>query len=81
MRLEPVPFSSLAGFAADDLAAAFAVFRKSAAHHLAQGEILRAARPVDQLLRQIFATALAHTALDQKAARGFFEHYFLLYFY
>lgn len=73
----PVAFADLPGFADDDLAAAFAVFRTSCTALLGGIEPLRAAQPAPAALTPVCHAALALPApLDRDRARAFFEAQF-----
>ena len=69
--LEPLAFSDLDGWAADDHAKAFAAFRASCA------PLVRSRapeeRPLAAALTQVCLRALALTAVDEAKARAFFE--------
>jgi membrane-bound lytic murein transglycosylase A len=76
-RLEPVPFSALAGWAEDDHAAAFSVFRRSCEAIVADAPALRPADPAGNDLRAVCTAALAlGGSPDRHAARRFFETHF-----
>jgi membrane-bound lytic murein transglycosylase A len=71
-NLAPVAFEALEGFDGDDLDAAFATFRRSAAHLLKSASEQRPARPPSRGL-----VAAARAALDgPDDARGFFRGWF-----
>ncbi|HEY8383928.1 MAG TPA: MltA domain-containing protein [Microvirga sp.] len=70
-RLEPVAFADLAGWAADDHAAAFQTFRRHC-EHLAT-PALRPAQAPDSALLAVCWAALDHGALSRTEARRFFE--------
>lgn len=73
-RFEPVAFDEVAGFAADDLAAAFAVFRRACASRRAAPSSPGLAPPPG--LGRVCARALALKAAQQAAAEAFFRDHF-----
>jgi membrane-bound lytic murein transglycosylase A len=74
-RLEPVPFTALAGWSEDDHRAAFTVFRRSCEASGDQPPV-RPASPGKPQLRAVCAAALAMAPPDKAAARRFFETHF-----
>ncbi|PNG25849.1 murein transglycosylase A [Methylocella silvestris] len=77
LRLERLAFADLQGFADDDHAAAFAVFRQTAAAIVAGRAPLRQAAPPAPALISICRRALDEpSGLDVRAARRFFESCF-----
>ncbi|HEX2509106.1 MAG TPA: MltA domain-containing protein [Microvirga sp.] len=75
-RLEPLAFSDLAGWAADDHAAAFRVFRRSCERIVAEDRTLRPALAPDESLVRVCREALALGGPTQGTARTFFESRF-----
>jgi len=77
-QLEPVKWSDLDGWAADDHAAAFTTFRTSCNPLLRQKRTPADPRPVYAALREVCKRAAAAGALgsDQAKARAFFEENF-----
>ncbi len=76
IRLEPRPFSSLAGFADDDALAAFRCFTVSA-HAIAEGRAEgRTARAPSVALACAARAALAATVEEPAEARAFFQRWF-----
>ena len=75
-RLEPLAFSDLAGWSADDHAAAFRAFRRSCERILAEDPALRPALAPDASLVQVCGEALAVGGPTKGAARAFFERHF-----
>jgi membrane-bound lytic murein transglycosylase A len=76
-RLEPVPFSDLAGWGQDDHAAAFPVFRRSCEAILADSPALRPATNAGADLRHVCGRAMALVENPVRAeARRFFETHF-----
>ena len=69
-------FAALAGWAADDHAAAFAAFLATCPGIVEDREALRGARPGPVALRDICRLALAAGRLDPQEARRFFETQF-----
>jgi membrane-bound lytic murein transglycosylase A len=76
-QLEPVKWTDLDGWAADDQAAAFAAFRSSCAPFLAKKRATDA-RPIYGALREVCkrAAAAGPLAADKDKARAFFEDNF-----
>lgn len=72
-KLTPLAFSEIPGWARDDHAAAFAVFKKSCAMIDAAAPALRTGAPAGAALAAVCARAFALDAPDDKAAQGFFE--------
>ena len=75
VRLEPLAFTDLAGWAEDDHAAAFKTFRRTCATVSAGEPGLRPAQTPDPGLQRVCATALA-LAADRRTAKNFFEDHF-----
>ncbi len=76
LKLEPVAFSRLTGWAKDDHRAAFVAFRRSCRFVVKQS----GGTSTQKRLRQICQKALARKSdLSQKAARAFFERHFSVY--
>lgn len=75
-RLEPRAFSDLAGWAADDHAAAFNAFRRSCERSLTGDPALRPALAAEASLVRICREALAAGGPTKAAARAFFESHF-----
>jgi membrane-bound lytic murein transglycosylase A len=78
-RFEPVAWTALPGWAADNHAAAFDAFLASCAHMVARKRRDRGgapARAVDAPLRKICAEAVAHGPAHAREARVFFERRF-----
>jgi membrane-bound lytic murein transglycosylase A len=77
-QLEPVEWSDLDGWAADDHAVAFGAFRSSCNPFLSRRAV-RDGRPIYQALREICRRAAADDALanDKNKARDFFEKNFV----
>jgi membrane-bound lytic murein transglycosylase A len=75
-RLEPLAFSDLAGWAADDHAAAFRAFRRSCEHNVAEVPALRPALAPDGSLARVCREALAFRGPTNSSARAFFESRF-----
>ena len=75
-RFEPVAFSSLDGWAADDHAAAYATFQTSCRALVASAKSSRDTRPVYPALVEICRKARAAGALAAEPARKFFEENF-----
>jgi membrane-bound lytic murein transglycosylase A len=75
-QFEPLAFSALDGWAADDHAAAFVAFRKSCRAIVDGVKGRRAARPMYRALAKVCRKALAIKQPDAAAARAFFEHNF-----
>jgi membrane-bound lytic murein transglycosylase A len=73
---EPATFAGLAGFAEDDHADAFRVFRRSCAAIVAHRPSLRAAEPPSAAFLSVCRRALDMGELDGLAARRFFETHF-----
>ncbi|HEX2727895.1 MAG TPA: lytic murein transglycosylase, partial [Beijerinckiaceae bacterium] len=72
-RLEPVPFTALAGWSEDDHGAAFSVFRRSCKTIVDDEPALRPASAAKPDLRAVCRAALAEAVPDGPAARRFFE--------
>ena len=75
-QIEPLKFSELNGWIADDQAAAFGSFLKSCKAIRAGSQPTRAARPVSAALYDICGRAMALTksgSIDVRATRAFFE--------
>lgn len=72
----PLRFADLAGFAADDHAAAFAVFRRSCAAIVEGRKPLRAALAPSPALVAVCRGAIALDAPGREEARAFFEAHF-----
>lgn len=70
--LRPLAFEALPGWAADDHAAAFAAFCRSARHHSGAAPALRQGLPPDPTLIAVFEKALTWTG----SPRAFFEFCF-----
>ncbi len=75
-KLEPATFAGLVGFAEDDHAEAFRVFRRSSAAIVAHRPSLRAAEPPSAALLAVCRHALELGEPDGPAARRFFETHF-----
>ena len=75
-RFEPVTWSALEGWAADDHAAAFATFTASCRALIGSAKLARDTRPVHAALLEICRKARANVAHDDAAARRFFEEHF-----
>ncbi len=76
-RLTAVPFARLAGWEADDHAAAFAAFRRSAVHAAALAPKTRPVGPDGDALARVAVAALElPDAVDAAIARTFFETWF-----
>src|SRR3954471_8671487 len=75
-RLEPVSWSAIDGWAADDHAAAFATFSASCRALVGSAKSTRDARPVYAALLEICRKARAGGAQNDDAARKFFEENF-----
>jgi membrane-bound lytic murein transglycosylase A len=75
VRLEPLAFTDLAGWAEDDHAAAFKTFRRTCATVSAGEPGLRPAQTPDPGLQRVCAAALA-LAADRRTAKNFFEDHF-----
>jgi membrane-bound lytic murein transglycosylase A len=75
IQLEPLDWSEIEGWDADDHAAAFATFRTSCARLLRRNELPRDARPVHVGLWHVCKGAVQAGALadDKSKARAFFE--------
>jgi membrane-bound lytic murein transglycosylase A len=73
LRHAPSSFSDLAGFAEDDHAEAFRVFRRSSAAILGARSALRAGAPPSPALVSACRSARDLGALDAREARHFFE--------
>jgi membrane-bound lytic murein transglycosylase A len=72
-RLAPVSFAELKGWAADDHASAFAVFRRSCAAIVADAQAARSAQPPSEDLR---ATCRIAVDIAPSSAKSFFEQHF-----
>ncbi|SEC15472.1 membrane-bound lytic murein transglycosylase A [Rhizobiales bacterium GAS191] len=72
-RLQPLGFETLPGWGADDLLAAFRVFRTGAAHLLERGAELRPAGAPNAPLLATCRAALATEPRSTQEARAFFE--------
>ena len=77
VRLAPVHFSQVAGFAAAELLPAFHVFQSTARAFATHAPELRPALPVDADLRAVFQASLAIETVDEAVARRFFQSYFV----
>lgn len=75
-NLEPLAFADLAGWAADDHAAAFVPFAASCRAILDDRPPSRPAQPPGEALRRVCGRALALGRPDASAARAFFEREF-----
>jgi len=75
-RFEPVAWSTIEGWAADDHAAAFATFFTSCRALVASAKTARDTRPVYAALLEICRKARASGAQRDEAAREFFEENF-----
>src|SRR3954462_3251743 len=75
-RFEPVAFAAIAGWAADDHAAAFATFLASCRALIGGARGSRGARPGHAALGEICRKARTLAAPDREAARKFFEENF-----
>lgn len=75
-RFEPVAWSEIDGWAADDHAAAFATFLASCRPVVGSAKVSRDTRPVYPALVEICRQARAAGALGGEAARKFFEENF-----
>src|SRR3954469_5267485 len=75
-RFEPVAWSTIEGWAADDHAAAFATFSASCRALVGSAKSTRDARPVYAALLEICRKARAGGAQNDDAARKFFEENF-----
>ena len=76
-RFEPVAWSAVDGWAADDHAAALATFRASCRALIGSAKSARDARPVYGALLEVCRKALAGGAPNDEAARRFFEENFV----
>src|SRR5437016_12158712 len=74
--LEPIAFSDLDGWAADDHAAAFATFRTSCAPLIRRARTAPDERPFATALEHVCARAAALKNVDAAKARAFFEDNF-----
>lgn len=77
VKLKPLSFADLDGFAEDDHRAAFALFAEHAAAILDEAPVLRPALSATPALRALFGKALAMHSQDEHAARRFFEENFI----
>jgi membrane-bound lytic murein transglycosylase A len=75
-RFEPVAFSAIDGWAADDHAAAFATFLASCRAVVGSARTSRDTRPVYPALVEVCRKARAAGSLGTEAARKFFEENF-----
>ena len=75
-RIEPLSFSTLAGWTDDDHAAAFDTFLKSCRAILNGTRAMRSARPFYGALFKVCGRAVAAGQLDRDHARAFFEDNF-----
>ena len=75
-RIEPLSFSTLAGWTDDDHAAAFDTFLKSCRAILNGTRAMRSARPFYGALFKVCERAVAAGQLDRDHARAFFEDNF-----
>ena len=75
-RLEPLAWSDLDGWQADDHAAAFAAFLASCRNLIAGSKTARDPRPLYAALISVCGRALAAVPLEGDAARQFFEDNF-----
>jgi peptidoglycan lytic transglycosylase A len=75
-RFEPVAWSTIEGWAADDHAAAFATFFTSCRALVASAKTARDTRPIYAALLEICRKARASGAQRDEAAREFFEENF-----
>ncbi len=75
-QLEPLAWTDLDGWAADDHAAAFAAFRASCRPITRDAKAAHDARPIYAALHRVCRKALAGPALDADKARAFFEDNF-----
>src|SRR5437588_668233 len=72
-QYEPVAWSALDGWAADDHAVAFKTFQTSCKAILPRSSAAREKRPVFAALKPICREAAAASATDDDKARAFFE--------
>jgi membrane-bound lytic murein transglycosylase A len=75
-RFEPVAWSALDGWSADDHAAAFTTFLASCRALVGSSKTARDTRPVHAALLEICRKARATGAASDEAARKFFEEHF-----
>jgi membrane-bound lytic murein transglycosylase A len=76
VRLAPLNFTEINGFAADDHLAAFEVFAQHARAIIEDRPQLRPARAATDALKATCRAALAQPAVTRSAARRFFEAHF-----